>query len=178
MDDFKQWAHDYLVWLIMDPRVLIPFGLAVVVFVFFSIVFIIIKIKDVSGAVKPKTKAIDLVRSGEIPGVRWPEPRVGPGPSMIVEPSRPRANVTKIVFLKNTKGLEDRGIDLDRFVSSVNIGDTQPIEVTRDGEAQRIEPEEHAQRTGEAKRNVRKSRGSRQRGPQGRNRRSHRADES
>lgn len=146
MSDFKQWARDLLWWLISDPVVFIPIGLAVMVAVFFVVVFVLIKIKDVSGRVAPKTKASVLAQSGAIPGVVWPEPVAGPSPSMIVEPSRPRSNVTKIVFMREgktttAKDLEDRGIDLTRFVSSVTIGDTQPIEVTRDGEAQRKESE-------------------------------------
>lgn len=146
MNDFKQWVRDLLWWLISDPIVFIPVGLTIAVAVFFVIVFTIIKIKYVSGKVAPKTSARILAQSGAIPGVKWPEPITGPSPSMIVEPSRPRSNVTKIVFMREgktmtAKDLEDRGIDLTRFVSSVTIGDTQPIEVTRDGEAQRKESE-------------------------------------
>lgn len=144
MSDLKEVIKNFLLDLITSPQFFLPVGAAIAIFVLFLIACQRIRVTDKSGKrVKAGTKASDLVRSGEIPGVVWPDPSPpAPPGAMIVGPGM-TGSVKKIVFVRTDHGhYATNGpdtIDLTSEIKSIAFspdtrdGETQPIEVASDG---------------------------------------------
>lgn len=145
----KAWLIDF----VTSPLVWGPVGMVVIATVIFLFICFRVRSIDKRGGagVKPGVKASELVRGGAISGVKWPEPSPpSPPGSMIIEPGphghtvRNGPDKIKVVFVRTggdrpTKADLSGGTDLTDVIESVAFGptDTQPIEVTSDGEASR-----------------------------------------
>jgi hypothetical protein len=169
---WKEMIKQTLIGYLTAPIMLIIYAAMVVTLLIFLVAIIRIKKQDRKGLVRPGIKASDLVRAGEIPGAMWPEPIIGPASR---EQMHPRV---KIVFVPD--GNRAKPV---RF----EPGDTQPIEVTRDGETSperldRSRDDQDRERARTDLERIRKARTGRsrprRRAPRSRNRRPDRPEQS